>query len=260
MHKSIIYCWVAGVPFAGFNPEARAEQLRAFRDPDLYNRALELRQAGWSYKMIEAELGVSRSTLSGWLPGVVFQAYHPTVQQRVLKAQQKAVERNKQRKQQAEAHIRSEAAQETKELLAGGLNDRELFLLGLILYWAEGAKTPGQVSLSNSDPALIRMFVLWLQHSLSIDRTQLRVRVHIYPDVAVDEAEQHWANIVGVPRSQFYRSQIDHRPDKVTDKQGKLPYGTAHVRVVGQGTSDLQRRIMAWIANSCGIIDATLRE
>ena len=67
IHKSVIARWVATVPFDGFNAESRAEQLQAVRDPHLYNRALELRQAGWSYKMIEDELGVPRSTLSGWL-------------------------------------------------------------------------------------------------------------------------------------------------------------------------------------------------
>ena len=65
VHKSVVARWVADVPFDGFNEASRTEQLRAVRDPDRYNRALEMRQAGWSYAMIEAELGVAHSTLSG---------------------------------------------------------------------------------------------------------------------------------------------------------------------------------------------------
>ena len=105
IHKSVIARWVATVPFDGFNAESRAEQLQAVRDPHLYNRALELRQAGWSYKMIEDELGVPRSTLSGWLRYLKVQEYHPSVHQRTLAGQRAAVAANKLRQQAAQEKI-----------------------------------------------------------------------------------------------------------------------------------------------------------
>ncbi len=158
LHKSVIGRWVADIPFSGFNCESRAEQLRSFRDPELYNRALELRQSGWSYKMIEAEIGVPRSTLSGWLRYLKVVEYHPAVRQRTLAAQAKAVQANRRRQCGVKARIQSEAASEMEVLLAEPLSGREIFLMGLMLYLAEGGKTQRAVSITNSDPFVIRTF------------------------------------------------------------------------------------------------------
>lgn len=249
VHKSVVARWVATVPFDGFNAESLAEQLSSVRDPHLYNRALELRLAGWSYKMIEAEVGVSRSTLSGWLRNVTFAEYDPRVQQRVLQAQLKATQRNRLRREVADQRIRGEVAVEMGELLADGLSDRELFFLGLMLYWAEGAKTHGHVGITNSDPRLVQMFVLWLDRCFGVGLDHLRAHVHSYPDVDTDEAEQYWAAVIGIDRRQFYKAQIDRRTGKSVEKHGKLRYGTIHVRALGPGTTDLHRRILGLIAN-----------
>jgi transcriptional regulator with XRE-family HTH domain len=191
VHKSVIARWVAVVSFDGFNGEPRAEQLSAVRDPHLYNRALELRQAGWSYKMIEAEIGVARSTLSGWLRHLKVPEYHPDVRQRTLQALRAAVAANTRRQQALWQQVRSEAAAEIRGLLTTSVTDRELFLVGLTLYWAEGAKTHGHVGIANSDPVLIRTFVLWLQCCLEISRERLRGTVHTHPDVDPVEAEAY---------------------------------------------------------------------
>jgi lambda repressor-like predicted transcriptional regulator len=240
--------WVAEVPFDGFNAESRAEQFAAVRDPVLYNRALELRKAGWSFKMIEAETGVPRSTLSGWLRYVEVLKYHPAVRQRTLVGQRAAVAANKRRLQALQEKVRDDAIHEMRELFATGVTDRELFLIGLTLYWAEGGKTSGQVSIANSDPAIIKTFVLWVERCLKLGRAHLRANVHTHPDVDPDEAETYWSEIIGIPRSQFYKIQIDTRTNKSVEKRGKLPHGTAHVTVLGQGTRNLHRKILDWIA------------
>ena len=240
--------WVAAVSFDGFNSESRAEQLSAVRDPHLYNRALELRLTGWSYKMIEAEIGVARSTLSGWLRHLRVAEYHPEVRQRTLQAQHAAVAANKRRQQALRRNVREEAAAEIRELLVNGVTARELFMIGLTLYWAEGAKTHGHVGIANSDPVLVRTFVEWLQRCLEISRERLRGNVHTHPDIDPVEAEAYWAEVIGIPASQFYRTQIDRRASKSVEKYGKLPFGTFHVSEVGTGRSDLHHRIMSWIA------------
>ena len=248
------------VSFDGFNGEPRAEQLSAVRDPHLYNRALELRQAGWSYKMIEAEIGVARSTLSGWLRHLRVAEYHPEVRQRTLEAQRAAVAANKRRQQALWRQVRAEAAAEIRELLVTEVTDRELFLIGLRLYWAEGAKSHGHVSIANSDPLLIRTFVLWLQRCLQISRERLRGTVHTHPDVDPVEAEAYWAEVIDIPASQFYRTQIDQRASKSIEKYGKLPFGTVHVSVVGTGSRKLSHRIMSWIAAFGDELDQTMRD
>ncbi|HEY1011268.1 MAG TPA: helix-turn-helix domain-containing protein, partial [Herpetosiphonaceae bacterium] len=51
VHKSVVGRWVADVPFTTHNPESQLEQLASFRDNAKYDRACELRRAGWSYSM-----------------------------------------------------------------------------------------------------------------------------------------------------------------------------------------------------------------
>ncbi|MBA3531367.1 MAG: hypothetical protein H0T73_05530, partial [Ardenticatenales bacterium] len=238
--------WVADVPFNGFSDESREEQLAARRDPHVYNRALELRQQGWSYNMISKELGVAKSTLSNWLcdlplPGDEKEAI-------IVRGKAKAAEANRRKYKAHREKVRAEAAEEFKAILAEDLTERELVFLGLMLYWGEGAKTDGhQLSVSNSDPAMLQIFVLWLERFFNIDRSQLRAYIFIYPDIDIAEAENYWSEVIGIPLSQFYKAQIDTRENKSVDKQGKLKYGTVHLAACGEGTTDRQRKIMVWI-------------
>ena len=73
--------------------------------------------------------------------------------------------------------------------------------------------------------------------------------MHTHPDVNPDEAETYWSKTIGIPRSQVYKIQIDRRTNKTVEKRGKLHYGTVHVTMLSQGTKDLHRRIMGWIAS-----------
>lgn len=134
------------------------------------------------------------------------------------------------------------------------LSRREFWLAGVALYWAEGAKAYEDVSLTNSDPDTIRFFVRWLRKCCGADLKNMRVSVHIYPDLDPVMAREYWAEVTEIPVAQFYPEQVDSRNNKKGFKQGRLPYGTAHVRLLGKGTRRLHRLIMGWIdgLKSCG--------
>lgn len=62
---------------------------------------------------------------------------------------------------------------------------RELWLMGAILYWAEGEKEkpyrPGSgVKFMNSDPVLIRVFLRWLQEACGVARDRIRFSIYIH--------------------------------------------------------------------------------
>lgn len=101
---------------------------------DLRDRARELRGQGWTYNEIQAELGCSKSSVSLW----VRDSPHP--EPRCTPEEQRA------RMNAGLARLRAEqdrVREETKRAAAaaiGTLTDRELFLVGVGLYWAEGAK------------------------------------------------------------------------------------------------------------------------
>lgn len=253
LQAGTIQRWVREVTFDGHSPASRAEQLAGYRSRHLYDRALQLRRAGYSYRMIEAELGVRRSTLHGWLKDEPDHA--GVVRQRRAAAQRKTAGSAVLRRHWRQHQQRASARQEVAALLSGQFSARELFLVGLMLYWAEGAKTQSIASVTNSDPRIIKLFVIWLEQCLQVDRSQLRGEVHIYPDIDVDEAETYWSAISGIPRSQFYKAQVDQRSHKSITKRGKLKYGTLHVKVLGAGSTKLHRNILGWIEGFSSYID-----
>jgi transposase len=251
VHSSVVARLARAVPFDGFSAEARAEQMSSRRDNAVYQRALDLRRAGWSYAMITAELGVGKSTLSGWLKGEP-RAGDPALQ-RSQSARIRSGITNRLAHQRAVHTQIAAAADEIPQRFGDGIRDRDLFVAGLMLYWAEGDKTQ-TVSLTNSDPTIIACYIRWLRQCLAITETRFRCEIHLYPDVDIETAEQYWSDITRVPRAQFYTSQVDTRDNKSVTKRGKLPYGTLHVKVVGKGTTALHRQILGWIAGFASLV------
>ncbi len=249
MHINSVSRWVSHIPFDGFDDKAIADQERRFRDPHTHQRALELRRQGWSYKMITTELGVNKSTLSGWLrneprpdpvKGVA------VVRSQLARVRSAATKSARHLSQISDLQLK--AASEIQEMLGDNLSDRELFIAGLMLYWGEGSKTQDNITLANTDPQIIRLFVVWVERCLGVPRQQLGLRVYLYPDSDVEAAESYWAEVAGVSKDQFKKAQVDTRTDKVAKKHGTLKFGTVHVRVSGTGNTDLHRRIMGWLA------------
>ncbi|HLL33080.1 MAG TPA: hypothetical protein VK545_04130, partial [Streptomyces sp.] len=122
---------------------------------DLRRKARELRLQGWTYDRIEAELGCSRSSVSLWVRDL------PKPERRDP-AEAAAIAR---RGREEKLRIRDEERRRTKETArraVGELSSRELFLLGVGLYWAEGAKDKPydrreNVTFVNSDRSMIRV-------------------------------------------------------------------------------------------------------
>lgn len=245
--SATVWRWVNHIPFDGFNEVSLAEQMESRRDPDLYNRAIELRKEGYSYNLIIQELGVSKSTLSGWLKNVTFAEYHPSVRERIERTAKAAGEAQTAKSEKLKADAEAEATTEMDVFLSGGLSDRELFISGLMLYWGEGTKMYSSLGMTNSDPIIIKTFIFWLNKFLGITLERLRVSVNIYPDIDIEVAEKYWAKVTNISRTQFHKTQVDTRDNKLSTKQGKLKHGTVHVRVVGEGSLYLKHKVLKWI-------------
>ncbi|MGW1593258.1 hypothetical protein [Streptomyces sp. NPDC002343] len=174
---------------------------------DLRERARELRLQGWTYDRIQAELGCSKSSISLWVRDL------PKPEPRYTPEEQRAL------MNEGLAHLRAARdrdREETKQRAAaavGRLSDRELFLVGVGLYWAEGAKDKPydrreNVIFVNSDPGMIRVFLAWLD-LLRVERGRLRFNVMIHESADVEGAERYWADLVGADPSVFRKNTGD---------------------------------------------------
>ena len=197
--------------------------------------ARRLRSSGMTMPEIASRLGVSRSSVSLWTRDVPFTAG----------ARRSSTRARPNRLQLAKAaEIAATAAEGAVRI--GRLSDRDLLVAGTALYAGEGSKTPGAVTLVNSDPRVIELHLTWLRTCFSVDESRLRVRLYLHEGLDLDRATSFWSQLTGIPTSQFCQP---HRavPD-ATVRHNKYEHGCATIRYSCTRT---HRAVM-------GLIDALL--
>lgn len=120
-----------------------------------------------------------------------------------------------------------ENAHEQAKSMPFPLHKEGLILFIVALYWAEGSKQ--DLSLTNSDPSLVRIFIQGLLE-LGVKKADLRINLRLYGDIKEAEAREFWAQ------------KLDILPESIQGinwlqgkKEGKLPYGMCRVRVTKSG-------------------------
>lgn len=164
-------------------------------------RARELRAAGWTYAEISQELGVSRSSVSGWARDVPVGESVWSARVRANRNHGARIRRPHPLHAAKELEVR-QLREEGRERL-GRLAERELLLVGTALYAGEGSKTDGAVRFANSDPRMIVLFLAFLRHHFEIDETRLRLRLYLHQGLDLDAAVRFWSALTGIPVSQF---------------------------------------------------------
>ncbi|MGV9389046.1 hypothetical protein ACWDQL_07910 [Streptomyces olivaceus] len=210
---------------------------------DVRDRARELRLQGWTYDQIQVELGCSKSSISLWVRDL------PRPERREPSEQAKLAAR---KRWEHELAIRDEVRRQTKEAAArqiGNMTDRDLFMAGIALYWAEGTKDKPydrreNVLFVNSDAGVIKLYLAWLR-LLGVEQDRLAYRVMIHVTADVESAKRYWADLVGVDVPRLQKTTIKkHNPKTVRKNVGADYRGCLVVRV-SQG-AELYRRIEGW--------------
>ncbi|MEU9296770.1 hypothetical protein [Streptomyces sp. NPDC048266] len=212
---------------------------------DLRARARELRLQGMTYDQIQVELGCSKSSISLWVRDL------PKPERRRTPEEASAIARRgwevTLRRREEERRRRRGLAREE----IGSLTERELFLIGVGLYWAEGAKSKPyerreKVVFVNSDPDMITLYLAWLD-LLGIEPYRMRYHVMIHESADVAGAEQYWADLVQVDVATLGKTSLKrHNPKTARKNVGEGYRGCLAVNV-RQG-ADLYQRIEGWWA------------
>lgn len=215
---------------------------------ELKQKATGLRDAGHSYKFIEKELGVGRSTLSGWFRGRLFNPNQYTLDKirngPKISAQKRIEER-----------LRStEEIWENARINLGTVSKRDLLMLGLGLYLGEGSKANRTLKIVNSDPLIIKIALRWFKELFALQEKNFSLRIHSYPDIDIRKVENYWLAVTNLPTYCLRRTLIDTRK-KIAEKRGKLPFGTAHLTILAAGNRkngvDLHRLIQGYMKAVC---------
>ncbi|MGH8868276.1 MAG: helix-turn-helix domain-containing protein [Actinomycetes bacterium] len=236
--------WLVGVPVPEWTRRPRAkDEERA--------RALDMRSQGLSYGAIAAEVGVSEATVSQWMRHV--RVAIPE-EERVQRLRQANAARARTITRRASGRRQQEKLNASRDI--DSLSDRELFLLGVGLYWAEGSKDKSwlgappreRVTFVNSDAGMVQVFLAWLA-LLGYSRDELVFRVQIHESANTDAALAYWSEVVGPPAASFARTTLKrHNPATNRRNTGEAYRGCLCITVLR--SSSLYRAIEGWW---CGI-------
>ncbi len=103
--------------------------------------------------------------------------------------------------------------------------DTFLFGLGLGLYWGEGTKKNLRtIRLGNTDPYLVRAFLIFLRKIYSIDNSKLRFALQIFTDMDQKKEEKFWREFLNVDAKQFYKT-INTRSGSIGTYRKKSEHG-----------------------------------
>ncbi len=107
--------------------------------------------------------------------------------------------------------------------------DRIIESMGIMLYWAEGFKSEGStVDFANSDPKMIKLFLVFLRNSFTIDESKLRIYLYCYSNQDVSELIKYWSALCNIPQDQFSQPYI--RKDFNPLQKRVMKHGLIHVR------------------------------
>lgn len=202
-------------------------------------KAIALRKEGMSYSQIKLKLGISKSTLSGWLYDM------PLSKKRIneLRAHSEVRIEKYRITMQKKKDTRREAVY--KQVSNDLLHSTDVnFVAGFYLYWGEGTKSAEcSTALTNSDPSVVRCFVSWLE-SLGVPRKKLKVKIHTYKDQNKLQLKKFWSKTLSVPLCNFNKTYIKQTSSLAKTYRGMFPYGTC---VVMYHNRDMHEYVMGGI-------------
>lgn len=171
---------------------------------EIKERAILLRQGGSSLSEISEALKISKSAASLWLRNLAL----PPLAIKILQNK-----RNDGRKQGSDRQReKSLQRQDSISVLAVQYLDVTSFSeeqakgLCALLYGCEGTKNGTRVAFINSDPDLIRFFLLLFRRSFPVDERKFRVQMHLHEYHHEKQQLKFWASVTGVSTEQFSKT------------------------------------------------------
>lgn len=220
-----------------------------YNNRKLKSLAVSFRRKGLSFSEIRNRIEVPKATLSYWLKSI-----------RLTQSQLLRLDRKRARAAKAGAKKKiAKVLEEIKKVQSSSAKDikkiskRELWLIGIALYWRDKIKNSNKDTLKNgvrfysSNPHLIKLFLMWLRQVGSLGKREIAFDIFISDNrkERVNKAVDYWARTIGFKKSYF--KQIYLRKSRERSR-----FGALRIRV--KASSLLAYQISGWIK---GIINLT---
>lgn len=204
------------------------------------NIAIEMRKRGLSYSEIENRIHVPKSSLSYWLKNIKLtpEQVRRLNDKRVEMARTNALKKISRTSKMIE-EVKNSSSQDVKEI-----SKKELWLVGVVLYWKNGNKRDLKkgVHFSSSDPSMIQLFLKWLGEVGRIKNEEIKFDIFIkeHKGKLVSKVVEYWSEVTKFPKDYFLKIYYQKQGIKKSSNYGFL-------RIKVAQSSMLARQIAGWI-------------
>lgn len=222
------------------------------------NIAVDMRKRGFSYSEIENRLHVPKSTLSWWLKDLpMTDSQTQRLKEKRLQTARANSEKRILKTSRLIEEVKNSSAKDIKKI-----SKRELWLMGIMLYWKERLLTENAddlrkgVRFTTSDPYIAKLFLKWLQDIGELKDNEIGFDIFIGKDKdrkdLIDEVTDYWSDVTGFPKNYFthiyfqiQKSKPQGRDRHRRKTQPRSVFGFLRIRV--RASSMLARQISGWI-------------
>jgi hypothetical protein len=211
--------------------------------------AIKLRKEGKTYREIMGVVPVAKSSISLWLKEVgLSKAQKQSITAKRIAGQRKGADARRSQRIERHGYLFNTAKAEI-----GSISDRELFLIGTVLYWAEGNKEkdtrPGtQYLFGNMDPKMLIIIIAWLEQICKIPKSMIVFELYLHKssEHRLKSVLKYWEDILGLKKGGIAHVYYKNNTLKPTNRKnvGDTYFGLIRLRV--PQSSDIVRKVAGW--------------
>lgn len=223
--------------------------------------AIDLRKKGFSYSEIKKSIFVPKSTLSSWLKKLkLTEEQKEKLKKKRLEAAKAGSAKKMLKTKQAIEEIKNSSA---KDILK--ISNRELWLIGIVLYWKERLSLNNindlrkGVQFTNADPHLVKIFLKWLRDIGRIKDKEIMFDIFAKEEKknVINELIEYWSKVTNFPKECFSRTYFQKIRSKKRGVKKRIiskraDFGMLRIRV--SASSMLARQIAGWVKGVGNII------
>ena len=175
--------------------------------------AVELRKTGHSLSEISDKLKISKSSASIWTRKIEM---NKKAKERIIHLQKiatnKAIKIN-----HKNAVVRKRNCNDwaKKVLLEKNFSVFENQMICSLLYWGEGAKFSNRIEFTNSDPKMVKIFLVSLGNGFGVDKSKIRVNLHLHKYHIESKQKKMWCDLLGISENQFNKTFWKENSNKI---------------------------------------------
>jgi len=198
------------------------------------NQAIELRKRGMTYSEIIKIVPVTKGLLSYWFKDLVLtKEEKEKIALNMIGSRGAGILKSSATNKQKRLSREIVAFEDAKKIFAENREDHR-FLIGIALYWAEGAKKHDVFQFVNSDQDMVCFMHKWIQKYLKVEKEKIRLRLFIHKVPGYENIELSWAGKLGLEPSIFMKTiykPTKHLVRKNPDYKGCMRLSIANVYI-----------------------------